>query len=312
MNKNKIGNIIKSTDFNKKFFIQEKTISRNKNETKIKFGNKNIFQKIANNLFVEINYRQGSRQHSFISFSAIASANTPAIFYFFTPNFLQYIKCKIEINIEPAVYFSKIANTQIQKTIYTLDEAVTSHSKKNQVFVSDFYAPEKATTTIWQGEGYSDKVKPQQVINLLTTPYITGKVDDYNIGHYHQYKMAGEISTIITENVYHKHNFSMKAHWHSDEVKLYNHSHIFGGHIHSFSSYSHNHKINLQHNHELENNIYSSDKKGYLSEILLDNSIYINKSEIDISSNTKHTVKIYINGNISKIQCNIEIIGNYI
>lgn len=310
MNNRKIGNVVKSFDFNKSFFIQEKTLDRNKQEIKIKFGNKNIFQKIANNIFIETNYRQGSMQHSFFSFSSLVSENTPAIFYFFVPDFLKNTQCKINISINPAVYFSKISNAQIEKTINTLTNFSQSNSQKNQITSSDYFAPQQATASSWQGAGYSDKVKPYQVITLLTSPYINGKVDDYDIGHYHNYKMVGENSTLISDNVYHKHNFKFAGHSH-DNIVLDNHRHFFNGHQHSFSSFSHSHEMNLSHSHDLENNIYSNDKVGQLSRILIDNLNYSNNSKIDINSG-KHQIKIYITDNISSIKCNIEIIGNYI
>ena len=312
MNNRKIGNVVKSFDFNKSFFIQEKTIYRNKQEIKIKFGNKNIFQKIANNIFVETNYRQGSMQHSFFSFSSLVSENTPAVFYFFVPDFLKNTQCKINISLNPAVYFSKISNAQIEKTISTLTNFSQSNSQKNQITSSDYFAPQQATASSWQGAGYSDKVKPYQVITLLTSPYIQGHNEEsgYDYGHYHTYKMVGENSTLISDNVYHKHNFKFGEHSH-DNIILDNHRHFLNGHEHSFSSFSHSHEMNLNHSHNLENDIYLSNKVGQLSRILIDNVNYSNNSKININFG-KHQIKIYITKNISSIKCNIEISGNYI
>lgn len=314
---NKIGNIVKSIDFNTSFFIQERIIERNKEEVKIKFGNKNIFKKIANNIFVESNYRQGSMQHSFISFSGIASANTPAIFYFLCPDFLKNQKCKINISLNPAVYFSKIASQNISKTLNILSDSPESNSNQNDIYVSEKYFPPQKTSGEWQGEGYSQTPEPQKENDLPTSLFLYEDTSDEDFQehfdhtrHFHMYKMVGQSSTTIFDtNVYHTHNFKLKDHLH--EVKFNNHKHKFSPHKHSFSNYSHNHNINLNHSHNLENNIYFSNKVGVLSKILLDDVNYSNNSEINIAKG-KHTLKIYITGAISNIKCNIEIIGNYI
>lgn len=308
MNKTKIGKIIKTTDFNEKLFIEEKIISRNTNEIKLKFINKNIFQKIVNNLFIETNYRQGSIQNNFFSFSSIVSPNVPAIFYFFTPN-LQNIKCKIDVNITPAPYFSKIASQNIFNTITTLTQISESNSNNNNVSVSTNYNPATTTTPAWQGEGWSNIVEPQIINNI---PSSVWREEGAKYGHFHFYKMAGEMSTTIFDyiNVYHTHYFKLGDHNH--DIFFENHNHNFSPHTHDFITYSHNHQINLYHKHTLENNIYFLNKKGNLSKILLNNSNYINKTEININPNTKNIIKVYINENISKVQCNILITGNYL
>lgn len=310
---NKIGNVVKSTEFNQFFFIQEKTIERNKDEIKIKFGNKNIFQKIVNNLFVETAYRQGSMQYSYLSFSSIASANTPAIFYFFCPDFLQNAKCKINVSLNPSVYFSKITSQNISKTINTLTDSAESNSNLNDIFVSDYYLPPQATSGEWQGEGYSNEPEPQQEHELSSSIYIYENEEEEELQylrHFHQYKLVGQSSTTIFDtNVYHSHFYLIKSHNH--KVKFQDHQHFFSPHKHDFSTYTHNHNIDLKHSHNLENNIYFSNKIGSLSQILLDNVNISNNSEKNINTG-KHTLKININGNISLVRCNIEVTGNYL
>ena len=311
---NKIGNIIKSIDFNTSFFIQERIIERNKEEVKIKFGNKNIFRKIANNIFVENNYRQGSIQHSFISFSGVVSETTPAIFYFICPDFLKNQKCTINILLNPAIYFSKIASQNITKTLNILSDSPESNSNQNDIYVSENYYPPQATSGQWQGEGVSNIPEPQRENTLPSTIYYYENEVEEDKGylrHFHQYKIIGEPSSnIFSSNVYHSHYFKMKKHSH--KISFFDHRHKFSPHKHKFSSYSHNHNINLNHSHNLENNIYFSNKVGSLLKILVDDNInYVNNSEIKINSG-KHTIKIYVNSAISNIKCNIEIIGNYI
>lgn len=314
---NKIGSIVKSIEFNQLFFIQEKIIERNKEEIKIKFGNKNIFKKIANNIFVENNYRQGSIQHSFISFAGVVSENTPAIFYFICPDFFKNQKCKINITLNPAIYFSKIASQNITKTINILSDIITSNSTNNKVYVSDNYTPPQKTTQIWQGEGLSKGAEPQTINRLWNSLYKTAptlyinKQEKETYCHEHIYHSVGLLSSDfkVDKKSYHNHHFSLKKHSH--EIILENHKHNFSGHTHSFSNYSHNHNINLNHSHNFENNIYFANKVGSLLKILIDDINYVNNSEINISSG-KHTIKIYVNGAISNIKCNIEIIGNYI
>ena len=198
---------------------------------------------------MENNYRQGSIQHNFISFSGVVSETTPAIFYFLCPDFLKNQKCKINISLNPAIYFSKIASQNITKTLNILSDSPESNSNQNDIYVSENYYPPQATSGQWQGEGFSNIPEPQRENTLPSTIYYYENEEEEDKGylrHFHQYKIIGEPSSnIFSSNVYHSHYFKMKKHSH--KISFFDHRHKFSPHKHKFSSYSHNHNINLNH-----------------------------------------------------------------